>query len=63
MDLLDLGLQKVEEITQSWASTQQKFTILQGEVAMIKSTEIDLLTTMQHLDSMLQKVIPSMEQA
>ena len=29
----------------------------------MKSTHIELLTTMQRLDSMLQKVIPSMKQA
>ena len=30
---------------------------------MMKSTQIELLSTMQRLDSMLQKMIPSMEQA
>ena len=29
----------------------------------MKSTQIELLTTMQRLDSMLQKMIPNMEQA
>ena len=63
MDLLDLCLQKVEDTARSWARIQQKFTVLQGEVATMKSTQTELLPTMQRLDSMLQKIIPTMEQA
>ena len=63
MDLLDLHLQKEEETAQSWASIQQKISVLQGEVPTMTSTQTELLTTMQRLDSMLQKMMPNMEQA
>ena len=63
VDLLDLRLQKVEETTQSWASIQRELTVLQGEVTTMKAMQTDLLSTMERVDSMLQKMIPKLERA
>ena len=48
-------------MTRNWESIQQQLGVLQGEVAMMKSTQTELLTTMRHLDTMLQRVIPQVE--
>ena len=61
IDLLDLRLQQVEETTRNWNLMQQQLGVLRGEVTVMKSTQTELLTTMQRLDVMMQKIAAKME--
>ena len=40
---------------------QQQLGVLRGEVTVMKSTQTELLTTMQRLDDMMQKIAAKME--
>ena len=40
---------------------QQQLGVLRGEVTVMKSTQTELLTTMQRLDVMMQKIAARME--
>ena len=40
---------------------QQQLGVLQSEVIVMKSTQTELLTTMQRLDAMLQRIVPKVE--
>ena len=61
-DLLDIRFQQLEESTRSWEVLQQNVAMLQSEVTVIKSMQIELLTTMQCVDNMLQKLMSRYEQ-
>ena len=40
---------------------QQQLGVLQSEVTVMKSTQTELLTTMQRLDAMLQRIVHKVE--
>ena len=61
-DLLGLRLQRVEESARSWVVLSKNLASLQSEFTVMKSTQMELLTTIQHVDNMLQKLVFRHEQ-
>ena len=60
--MLDLRLQRVEESARSWGVLQSSAATVQIEVAVMKSTQMELFTMMQHMDKLLQRLVAKREQ-
>ena len=61
-DLLDLRLQCIEESARSRRFLQCSVATVQSEVVVMKSTQTELLTTMQLMDKLLEKLVVNSEQ-